>query len=159
VVEGVGDHGCEYMTGGIVCVLGATGRNFAAGMSGGIAYVLDEAGDFETRCNMAQVDLEPISVEDEQMEVEGQGGDLEGHGRVNIDHDMTRHDVQRLRGLIENHLHYTDSAQARKILNNWDQFLPKFVKVMPVDYRQALLLMQAKDRAAEHEDVNTSVGN
>ncbi|MBL4693557.1 MAG: hypothetical protein JKY92_09545, partial [Magnetovibrio sp.] len=106
-----------------------------------------------------QVDLEPIAAEDDQMEAEGQGGDLEGHGRVNIEHDMTRFDAQRLKGLIESHLHYTDSARARDILNNWDAFLPKFVKVMPVDYRRALLEMQAKDRAAEHEGVNTSVGN
>lgn len=159
VVEGVGDHGCEYMTGGIVCVLGATGRNFAAGMSGGIAYVLDEAGDFETRCNLAQVDLEPIAAEEAQMEIEAQGGDLEAHGRVDINHDMTRYDAQRLKGLIQKHLHYTDSARAQHILDNWDTMLPKFVKVMPVDYRKALLEMQAKNSAAEHEGVNTSVGN
>ncbi|PCI38948.1 MAG: hypothetical protein COB46_09980, partial [Rhodospirillaceae bacterium] len=125
----------------------------------GIAYVLDEAGDFETRCNMAQVELEPIQAEEEQMEIEGQGGDLEGHGRVNIDHDMTRYDAQRLKGLIKSHLHYTDSALAKKILDDWETYLPKFVKVMPVDYRRALLDMQAKDRAAEHTGVNTSVGN
>ena len=159
VVEGVGDHGCEYMTGGIVCVLGNTGRNFAAGMSGGIAYVLDEAGDFETRCNMAQVDLEPIEAEDAQMESAGQGGDLETHGLVNVEHDMTRHDALRLKGLIEQHLHYTASTRAHHILQNWDEYRTKFVKVMPIEYRRALLEMQAKDRAAEHEDVNTSVGN
>ena len=159
VVEGVGDHGCEYMTGGIVCVLGTTGRNFAAGMSGGIAYVLDEAGDFDTRCNLTQVDLEPIAAEEDQMEAAAQGGDLETHGRVNIDHDMTRYDAQRLKGLIEKHLHYTGSAQARTILKDWDQYRTKFVKVMPVDYRRALLEMQAKNSAAEHEGVNTSVGN
>ena len=159
VVEGVGDHGCEYMTGGVVVVLGTTGRNFAAGMSGGIAYVLDEAGDFETRCNLAQVELEPIAAEDDQMELEGQGGDLETHGRVNVDHDMTRYDAQRLKGLIEQHLHYTGSVRAKQILDDWDAMLPKFVKVMPVDYRRALLEMQAKNSAAEHEGVNTSVGN
>jgi len=159
VVEGVGDHGCEYMTGGIVCVLGPTGRNFAAGMSGGIAYVLDEAGDFETRCNLAQVDLEPIAAEEEQMEAEAQGGDLETHGRVNVDHDMTRYDALRLKGLIEKHLHYTNSSRAREILENWSAYLPKFVKVMPVEYRRALLEMQAQNGAAEHEGVNTSVGN
>jgi len=159
VIEGVGDHGCEYMTGGIVCVLGQTGRNFAAGMSGGIAYVLDEAGDFKTRCNLAQVELEPIEAEDRQMKLNGQGGDLESHGRVDINHDMTRHDEQRLKGLIESHLHYTDSAKARRILKQWTEYLPKFVKIMPVDYRRALLELQAKDRAAEHDGVNTSVGN
>ena len=159
VVEGVGDHGCEYMTGGVVVVLGQTGRNFAAGMSGGVAYVLDEAGDFETRCNMAQVDLEPIAAEEALMEASGQGGDLEAHGKVNLDHDMTRYDAQRLKGLIEQHLHYTGSARAKHILDNWAAMLPKFVKVMPVDYRQALLEMQAKNSAAEHQGVNTSVGN
>ena len=160
VVEGVGDHGCEYMTGGIVVVLGQTGRNFAAGMSGGVAYVLDEEGTFETRCNLAQVDLEPIEAEERIMEeVEGQGGDLETHGRVDIAHDMTRYDAQRLKGLIEKHHHYTASACAQDILNNWDSYLPKFVKVMPVEYRRALQEMQAKDRASEHEGVNTSVGN
>ncbi|HEY9080597.1 glutamate synthase large subunit [Magnetovibrio sp.] len=159
VVEGVGDHGCEYMTGGIVVVLGQTGRNFAAGMSGGIAYVLDEAGDFETRCNLAQVDLEPIEAEERLMEAEAQGGDLETHGRVDIEHDMTRYDAHRLKMLIEKHHHYTASPRAKDILNNWDAYLPKFVKVMPVEYRRALLEMQAKNRAAEHDGVNTSVGN
>jgi glutamate synthase (NADPH/NADH) large chain len=160
VVEGVGDHGCEYMTGGIVVVLGQTGRNFAAGMSGGVAYVLDEAGDFETRCNLAQVDLEPIEAEERlNDEINGQGGDLETHGRVDVNHDMTRYDAQRLKTLIEQHHHYTASPLAKNILNNWDTYLPKFVKVMPVDYRRALQEMQAKQRASEHDGVNTSVGN
>ncbi|MCW8951200.1 MAG: glutamate synthase large subunit [Rhodospirillales bacterium] len=144
VVEGLGDHGCEYMTGGIVLVLGPTGRNFAAGMSGGIAYVLDEAGDFEKRCNLAMVELEPIPAEDDALEtLDHQGGDLETHGRVDIMHDMTRHDAQRLRTLIEKHAHYTDSSRAREILDNWEAFLPKFVKVMPVEYRRALQELQA----------------
>jgi len=144
VVEGVGDHGCEYMTGGIVVVLGASGRNFAAGMSGGIAYVLDERGDFEQRCNLAMVELEPVPAEDDALEqLEHQGGDLETHGRVDIHHDMTRYDAQRLKGLIEKHVHYTDSSRGRHILDNWDDCLPKFVKVMPVDYRHALQEMQA----------------
>ena len=159
VVEGVGDHGCEYMTGGIVVCLGETGRNFAAGMSGGIAYVLDETKTFEAHCNMAQVELEPISAEDKQMEAEGQGGDLETHGRVGIEHDMTRHDAERLKGIIKKHLHYTGSPRAQQILDGWDAMLPKFVKVMPVEYRRALQEMQAKDRAAEHDGVTTSVGN
>ncbi len=150
VVEGVGDHGCEYMTGGVVVVLGSTGRNFAAGMSGGIAYVLDEAGDFERRCNLAMVELEPISDEDEALEhIEHQGGDLEGHGRVDIDHDMTRYDARRLRILIEKHMHYTDSARARAILDNWSEYLPKFVKVMPMDYRRALEEMKAAQLAEQ----------
>ncbi len=148
VVEGVGDHGCEYMTGGVVVVLGQTGRNFAAGMSGGIAYVLDEAGDFERRCNLSMVELEPISDEDEALEhIEHQGGDLETHGRVDIDHDLTRYDAQRLRSLIEKHLHYTNSARARSILERWNESLPKFVKVMPMDYRRALEEMKAAQHA------------
>ncbi len=144
VVEGVGDHGCEYMTGGVVVVLGRTGRNFAAGMSGGVAYVLDEEGDFERHCNLAMVELEPVIEEDEALEhLEHQGGDLETHGRVDIRHDMTRYDARRLKGLIEKHLHYTDSSRARVILDNWQTYLPKFVKVMPVDYRRALEEMKA----------------
>lgn len=158
VVEGVGDHGCEYMTGGVVLVLGPTGRNFAAGMSGGIAYVFDEAGDFETRCNMAQVELEPIAAEEAKMEESGQGGDLESHGKVDINHDMTRFDEARLKALIERHLHYTGSARAKGILDNWEASLPKFVKVMPVEYRRALMEMQARTQAAEHDGVVTSVG-
>jgi glutamate synthase (NADPH/NADH) large chain len=139
VVEGVGDHGCEYMTGGVVVVLGKTGRNFAAGMSGGIAYVLDEAGDFEQRCNLAMVELEPIAPEDEALEhLEHQGGDPETHGRVNITHHISRFDAQRLRTFIEKHKQYTNSGWAHQILQNWDNYLPKFVKVMPIDYRRAL---------------------
>src|SRR6202049_4986558 len=101
VVEGVGDHGCEYMTKGLVVVLGKTGRNFAAGMSGGIAYVLDEQCDFaEKRCNQAAVDLEPV------VEAE---------------------DVQLLRSLIERHFECTGSPRAKWILENWSQMLPKFL--------------------------------
>jgi glutamate synthase (NADPH) large chain len=143
VVEGVGDHGCEYMTGGVIVVLGHTGRNFAAGMSGGIAYVLDEEGNFEQRCNLAMVELEPVTEEDETLEIIGhQGGDLETHGKVDVMRDMTRHDSNRLRKLIEAHVHYTNSARAKEILENWDEYQSKFVKVMPVDYRRALQEMQ-----------------
>jgi len=143
VVEGVGDHGCEYMTGGIMVCLGPTGRNFAAGMSGGIAYVLDEDGTFENRCNLAMVELEPIAEEDEALEaLDHQGGDLETHGLVDISRDMTRFDATRLKTLIQAHLHYTDSAVARGILDAWETYLPRFVKVMPVDYRRALTEMQ-----------------
>ena len=148
VVEGVGDHGCEYMTGGVVVVLGESGRNFAAGMSGGIAYVLDEQGDFEQRCNLAMVELEPVLAEDDALEnLEHQGGDLETHGLVDISHDMSRNDALRLRLLIERHTHYTGSARGRQILDNWRDYLPKFVKVMPVDYRRALQEMQAAQAA------------
>jgi glutamate synthase (NADPH/NADH) large chain len=150
VVEGVGDHGCEYMTGGIVVVLGESGRNFAAGMSGGIAYVLDERGDFDQRCNLAMVELEPIAAEDDALEqLDHQGGDLETHGRVDVSHDMTRFDALRLHQLIQKHVHYTDSARGKEILENWNAKLPKFVKVMPVDYRRALQDMQATQSTTE----------
>lgn len=148
MVEGTGDHGCEYMTGGVVVVIGPTGRNFAAGMSGGIAYVLDESGDFERRCNLAMVDLEPVPSENHVMEGRRhQAGDLESHGLVDIT-DMSRFDEERLFQLIENHLHYTGSARAKLILDNWDEYLPKFVKVMPVEYRRALEEM-AKAQVAD----------
>ena len=144
VVEGVGDHGCEYMTGGVVVVLGSTGRNFAAGMSGGIAYVLDENGSFESFCNMAQVELEPVEAEDIALEeLAHQGGDLETHGRVDVSHDMSRFDEARLKQLLENQLLYTGSEVAKKILDNWQEYLPRFVKVMPVEYRRALKETQA----------------
>jgi glutamate synthase (NADPH) large chain len=111
VVEAVGDHGCEYMTGGRVVVLGGAGRNFAAGMSGGIAYVLDEAGDFKSRINMQMVGVEKLEAAAEVAEV---------------------------RGLIEKHLTYTKSSRAKHILDNWDQMVPKFVKVLPNDYKRML---------------------
>ena len=143
VVEGVGDHGCEYMTGGVVVCLGNTGRNFAAGMSGGIAYVLDEQGDFERRCNLAMVELEPIKAEDDTLErLAHQGGDLEAHRLVDVMRDMTRFDAERLNQLVEKHVHYTNSARGRRILENWDFYLPQFVKVMPVDYYRALREME-----------------
>ncbi len=130
VVEGLGDHGCEYMTGGMVVVLGQTGRNFAAGMSGGVAYVLDETGDFEQRCNLTMVDLEPV---EESL------GDVEDAfaGRVHFNH-LNKADEQALREQIEKHLLYTNSERARLILENWVTYLPKFTKVMPTDYRRAL---------------------
>ncbi len=149
VVEGTGDHGCEYMTGGIVVVLGPTGRNFAAGMSGGIAYVLDDVGDFEQRCNMTMVDLEPIEAEEEIMQkLSNQGGDLESHGLVDVMSDMTGYDAERLHQLIEKHARYTNSARAQQILANWSEYLPKFRKVMPVEYRRALSEM-AKHQEAD----------
>ncbi|RPI43190.1 MAG: glutamate synthase subunit alpha, partial [Hyphomicrobiaceae bacterium] len=139
VVEGTGDHGCEYMTGGIVVVIGPTGRNFAAGMSGGIAYVLDEDGTFERRCNLSMIDLEPVEAEDKVMrQLSNQGGDLESHGLVDIMGDMTKQDAERLHQLIARHAHYTNSAKAKAILENWAHYQPKFKKVMPVEYRRAL---------------------
>jgi len=159
IVEGVGDHCCEYMTGGVVVVLGQTGRNFAAGMSGGVAYVLDEAGDFDQRTNMAMVELEPIADEDRALErTEHQGGDLEAHGLVDLMRDMTRHDAQRLLRLIEQHVHYTNSRRGREILERWDKYQPKFIKVMPVEYRRALEELQARSKAAEPRGISLALG-
>ena len=111
VVEGVGDHGCEYMTGGTVVVLGQTGRNFAAGMSGGVAYVLDERQLFDTLCNLDMVDLETVWQEP---------------------------DRERLHELITRHAEWTGSRRARRILDSWQEMVGRFVKVMPIDYRKAL---------------------
>jgi glutamate synthase (ferredoxin) len=111
VVEAVGDHGCEYMTGGKVVVLGHAGRNFAAGMSGGIAYVMDEAGDFSGRCNKQMVDLEKLADKKE---------------------------IEEVRQMIQRHLDYTQSPRAQKILALWEQYVPKFVKVLPRDYKRML---------------------
>jgi glutamate synthase (NADPH/NADH) large chain len=143
VVEGTGDHGCEYMTGGIVVVIGQTGRNFAAGMSGGIAYVLDEDKTFAKRCNLSMVDLEPVEQEEVLMErLHHHGGDLETKGRIDVGGDMSRHDEERLYQLIANHLRYTESTVAAKILENWADYRTRFVKVMPVEYRRALREME-----------------
>ena len=137
VVEGCGDHGCEYMTGGTVVILGETGRNFAAGMSGGIAYILDEAGNFDTLCNQGMVELEPIDPNEPD------------DGTADVASDPVRFNARRLKGLIENHLRYTGSSRAKHILDNWDAYLPKFVKIMPVDYRRALREMQERAAGAE----------
>lgn len=152
VVEGAGDHCCEYMTGGIVVVLGKTGRNFAAGMSGGVAYVLDEDGSFAKTCNMAMVELEPVLSE--EMINAGtfhQSGDLEAHGKVDVFADLLGADVERLHVLISRHAKYTGSKRAQDILANWKSYLPKFRKVMPVEYRRALREMKA--RAAEEPKI------
>jgi glutamate synthase (NADPH/NADH) large chain len=139
VVEGAGDHCCEYMTGGIVVVLGKTGRNFAAGMSGGVAYVLDEAGDFDKLCNMAMVELEPVLSEEMIAEnAYHQQGDLEAHGRVDVFQNLLASDVERLHVLITRHAKATGSQRAADILANWTSYMPKFRKVMPVEYRRAL---------------------
>jgi len=143
VVEGVGDHGCEYMTGGTVVVLGMTGRNFAAGMSGGVAYVLDEDGSFESRCNMAQVALEPVEEEFAARRGSDAGDDLEGHGKVDVRH-LGLADEALLKGLIEKHALYTGSLQARDILADWTTYRARFVKVMPNEYRRALNEMAAQ---------------
>jgi len=151
VIEGAGDHCCEYMTGGVVAVLGKTGRNFAAGMSGGIAYVLDEDDTFQARCNLAMVELEPLPDEETLAErAFGRRHDLESHGRVDVS-DMSRFDAERLHRLINNHLHYTGSTVARKILADWQHYRAKFRKVMPVEYRRALAELAAEQamQAAE----------
>ncbi|MFV0665786.1 glutamate synthase-related protein [Denitromonas sp.] len=148
VVEGVGDHGCEYMTGGTVVVLGQTGRNFAAGMSGGVAYVLDEDGGFEGRCNMAQVALEPVEEEFEARKGSEAGDDLESHGRVDVRH-LGQADEAILKGLIEKHAQYTGSATAKQILEHWSSYRAKFVKVMPHEYRRALAEMAAQKKQLE----------
>jgi glutamate synthase (NADPH/NADH) large chain len=141
VVEGVGDHGCEYMTGGMVIVLGQTGRNFAAGMSGGVAFVLDEDGGFEKRCNLAMVELEPVPAEAEASET----GEVEAHGRVHFNH-LNKVDEHVLREFIRNHWQHTGSARARDILDHWAQYLPKFIKVMPTEYRRALQEIAAQQK-------------
>jgi glutamate synthase (NADPH/NADH) large chain len=159
VVEGVGSHGCEYMTGGVVVVLGATGSNFAAGMSGGVAYVLDEDGNFAQRCNQAMVELEPIADEDAAIErLDHLGGSLEAHGLVEILRNMTEGDARRLRVLIERHVHFTGSPRGAAVLADWDNARSKFVKVMPVEYRRALQQMQAKSRATERSEISVAVG-
>ncbi len=150
VVEGCGDHGCEYMTGGVVLVLGQTGRNFAAGMSGGIAYVYDPDGMFKQLCNPAGVDLEKIGAAELGL------ADAPGRPRqrsVNVEDngmgDPLRFDAERLRILVERHLLFTGSGRARALLDNWDAELPKFVKVVPRDYRRALLDLRAEQDAAK----------
>ena len=124
VVEGVGDHGCEYMTGGRVVVLGPTGRNFAAGMSGGVAYVLDADGTFESRCNMGIVGFDPIEEAD----------------------------AIELHELIEEHHLRTHSTVASRILSSWAEYLPQFVKVMPHDYKRALTELAEAERAMRATD-------
>jgi len=148
VVEGCGDHGCEYMTGGVVAVLGKTGRNFAAGMSGGIAYVYDPDGTFAALCNPAQVDLLPVSPE--RDEEDGTGRPQQRTVSVSDAGmgDMLRHDGERLRILLERHHLHTGSARARALLDDWAGSVGKFVKVMPRDYAKALKQLEAERQEA-----------
>lgn len=132
VVEGVGDHGCEYMTGGTVVVLGATGRNFAAGMSGGLAYVYDEQGDFATKCNMAMVELEPVLGSTEQQNA---------HLHRVLPGGVGEPDEVILRYLIEQHFTHTGSIRARNLLDAWERSRGKFVKVFPSEYKRVLAEM------------------
>jgi glutamate synthase (NADPH/NADH) large chain len=150
VVEGCGDHGCEYMTGGVVVVLGKTGRNFAAGMSGGIAYVYDEDVQFKTLCNLAAVQLEPVSPP-ERGPVDATGRPRQRAPSVedNGMGDPLRFDAERLRILVERHLLFTGSARGRELLDDWDNALSHFVKVTPQDYRRALLELRAEAEATK----------
>jgi glutamate synthase (NADPH/NADH) large chain len=150
VVEGCGDHGCEYMTGGVVVVLGETGRNFAAGMSGGIAYVYDPHGRFKDMANTAMVDLEPLTPPDpaaaddpDRPRQRSLSAENAGMG------DMLRFDTERLRILIERHLLFTGSERARELLEDWEHARTRFVKVMPRDFRRALTELKAEQAQAK----------
>jgi glutamate synthase (NADPH/NADH) large chain len=148
VVEGTGDHGCEYMTGGTVVVLGETGRNFAAGMSGGIAYVYDPDGDFARKCNMAMVDLTPVlsSAEQEARTARAiwhsakRGGEVQTHEAI-------------LKNLIERHFKFTGSTRARNLLDDWPVARSKFVKVFPTEYKRALAELNAGVDEKEMEQI------
>jgi glutamate synthase (NADPH/NADH) large chain len=149
VVEGCGDHGCEYMTGGVVVVLGDTGRNFAAGMSGGIAYVYDPAGRFSKLCNQSGVEMEKIGAAELGL------ADDPGRPRqrsVSVDDngmgDALRFDAERLKIVVERHLLFTGSSRARQLLDDWETALGHFVKVMPRDYKRALVDMKKEREAA-----------
>ncbi len=149
VVEGTGDHGCEYMTGGCVVVLGPTGRNFAAGMSGGIAYVLDEKGDFESRLNKEMVEIEEIKTDTHLVaSLMKADGSTANRPLADFMHDMRERDTERLHALLVRHAHYTNSAKAQAILKDFAGYLPKFRKVMPTEYRRALAdLAKAREAA------------
>ncbi len=138
VVEGTGDHGCEYMTGGCVVVLGPTGRNFAAGMSGGVAYVLDEKGDFEAHLNREMVELEAITADPGSLAALAKQNGNVAVALTSVMADMRAQDAERLHALIVRHAHYTNSAKAQLILSDWAAWLPKFKKIMPMEYRRAL---------------------
>ena len=148
VVEGTGDHGCEYMTGGVVVVLGQTGRNFAAGMSGGIAYVYDPEGAFNTLVNHAQVDLLPIAAGPDAEEGTGRPAQRPRNVHDFGMGDMLHHDAERLRILVERHQLHTGSTLAGALLADWDAALTRFVKVMPRDYAAALKRLEAERHEA-----------
>jgi len=122
VVEGVGDHACEYMTGGCAVILGHTGRNFAAGMSGGIAYVWDVDGDFLTKCNLGMVELEQVETDEDRAEV---------------------------LSLVGQHAKHTGSTVARQVVDDWPKILPQFIKVMPIDYKRVLMERKRHDEEVE----------
>ena len=152
VVEGTGDHGCEYMTGGVVVVIGDTGRNFAAGMSGGIAYVFDPKARFASLCNLATVGLEAVTAPDsggseDPDRPHQRSPSVEDAGMG----DLLSFDAARLRILLERHHLLTGSVRARALLEDWNNALGCFVKVMPKDYRRALLEMQAERQTVRTE--------
>jgi len=126
IVEGVGDHGCEYMTGGVAVILGATGVNFGAGMSGGLAYVYDESGNFDNHCNLETLDLELVSGEEDRAV---------------------------LKALLERHVLYTGSAKAKAILADWERSVPRFIKVFPMEYKKALGRLSREDAATVRREV------
>jgi len=150
VIEGTGDHGCEYMTGGVVVVMGDTGRNFAAGMSGGIAYAWDPNGRFKSLCNIATVDLEPVAPDDP---AEDDDPDRPRQRSTSVEDagmgDLLRFDATRLRILLERHHLFTGSERARVLLEDWGSTVASFVKIMPKDYRRALLELKAEREAAQ----------
>jgi glutamate synthase (NADPH/NADH) large chain len=137
VVEGIGDHGCEYMTGGLVIILGDTGRNFGAGMSGGVAYVWDRNKDFAPKLNGEMVAIEELTVEDENI----------------------------LKMYVEQHLQYTDSDTAKNILDNWAITLQEFVKVMPQDFKKALAMREIsysevlEDKNVVYRDIQVEIAH
>ncbi len=133
VVEGVGDHGCEYMTGGRIVILGKTGRNFAAGMSGGIAYILDEEGDFNARCNMGMVELEALTQDE---------------------------DIEAVKSLVSRHIQYTQSSVGKNILDNWSDYESRFVKVMPKQYKRVLdAIKRGKEKGLTEEQAVMEAAN
>ena len=135
VVEGVGDHGCEYMTGGRVAVIGKTGKNFAAGMSGGVAYVLDEDRDLYTKLNKDMVLIQEVT---------------------------DKYDVLELKGMIEDHVAYTNSEKGKEILNNFGAYLPKFKKIIPRDYQRMLMTivqMEEKGLSSEQAQIEAFYAN
>ena len=142
VVEGTGDHGCEYMTGGTVVVLGQTGRNFAAGMSGGVAYVFDEDGKFATRCNTTMVSMDRVMSTEEQ------------HSHDKSDWHAGESDEELLKRLLQDHHRWTGSKRARELLDTWGESRKKFVKVFPNEYKRALL--ERKERRLEAATETTS---
>jgi glutamate synthase domain-containing protein 3 len=146
VVEGTGDHGCEYMTGGTVVVLGETGRNFAAGMSGGIAYVYDPDNSFAPRCNTSMVTLDPVLPRGEQERTVDAG----------LWH-FEQTDEGLLKGLIERHFQFTGSLRAKSLLEDWDGARRQFVKVFPTEYRRALGEMHAARQLAASSEKPAAV--